>query len=200
MKKILLILFLLLLLYAPFLATKSIKSNYAYYESIAKKYDCYPIEICKSDFNNDGKADIFSVVNDPKEKERYNYRLKVFVEQNNQIKEILNIKYDQTDNTLRTHVAVFEENGQKKLLVYDTINTQQFFFWDGNQLLPTNERTQLESEIWKALSLEDDTGGFNEKILFDSTLIPLFTLYYLLLSTTIGMYFYFQKKLKLKLS
>ena len=200
MKKILLIALLLSLLYAPFLAIKPIKNYYTYYESIAKKYDCYPIEICTSDFNNDGKADIFLIINEPNEKERYNYRLKVFVEQDNQIKEILNIKYDSTDGTLRTHVAVFEENSQKKLLIYDTINTQQFFFWDGNQLSPTKERTQLETEIWKAMSLEDDTGGFNQKIALDLTLIPLFGLYYFLLLTTIGMYFYFQKKLKLKLS
>ena len=194
MKKVLLVIFLLFLLYAPFLTVRPIKNYYQNYETIAKKYECYPIETCQADFNGDGKPDVFSRINEPNEKEGYFERLKIFVGNDNQTKEIFNSKYDHTDNTFRTHIAVFEENGQKKLVVYDTINPEQFFCWDGNKLSPTLNRTQLELEIWKAMSLNDDTGGFNQKIAIDSTLIFIFGLYYFVLLASIGSYLYFTKK------
>jgi len=193
MKKFLLITFLLFLLYAPFLTIKPIKNYYKAYEDIAKKYECYPIENCLADFNKDGKNDTFLTNNEPTQIERVNYRLKVLVDSDGKEKEILNVNYDHTDNTLRTHVAVFEEDGKKKLIIYDTVNTEQFFFWDGNRLSPTPERTFLEREIWKAMSLEDDTGGFNQKIALDLTLIPLFGLYYIILLASIGIFIYFKK-------
>lgn len=206
MKKLLLISFLLFLVYAPFLAIRPIQNYYKYYETIAEKYDCYPIETCKADFNGDGEMDIFTIVDEPNEEYRHNYRLKIFTNENNQPREIFNIRYDSTDRTFRTHIAVAESSERKQLIIYDTINVQQFYFWDGNKLSPISDDTNfiLEDihtrEIWKAMSLEDDTGGFNQKMALDLTLIPLFGLYYLMLLTTIGTYFYFKKKTKLNLS
>ena len=80
MKKILLPIIIVFLFVAPFLIIKPIRNYYTHYKEIAKKYDCYPIESCKSDFNNDGKADIFSIINEPNGNEHYNYRLKIFVQ------------------------------------------------------------------------------------------------------------------------
>jgi hypothetical protein len=200
MKKIVFVLLLLFLLVAPFLTVKPIKNYYKRYEEIARKYECYPIEKCVSDFNDDGKPDLITVVDEPNFQERFNYRLKIFVESSGEKKQILNVKYDPTDNTLRTHVAVLEEGGTKKLVIYDTINSQQFFFWDGETLSPSENLTVLEREIWNAMALEDDTGGFHQKIAIDLTLIPLFGLYYLVLFSSIGMCLYFRKKLKLHLS
>jgi hypothetical protein len=191
-------LFLIFILFvAPFLAVKPIYNYYSYYEEIARKYECYPIEKCSSDFNEDGKADIFSITNEPTGNERYNYRLKIFVDQKGANKEILNIKYDPTDNTFRTHIAILEENGQKKLIIYDTINANQFFVWNGNKLAPSEKITLLEREIQQAMAYEDDTGGFRLRNAIDLTLIPVFGLYYFLLLISIGMYLYFNKKPKL---
>jgi hypothetical protein len=180
------ILLLLFLCSAPFLAVKPVRNYYKYYEEIAKKYECYPVDDCKSDFDGDGKPDVFTDTE----------RLIILAGS----QQILNIKYDHTDGTFRTHVAVFEEKDVKKLVVYDTINTEQFFYWDGNKLSPTKERTQLEFEIWKAMSLNDDTGGFNEKINLDLIFMFIFGLYYFVLIGSVCMYIYFKRKLKLELS
>src|SRR5438128_1861380 len=114
MKKLLLIPFLLLLLYAPFLIIKKKGQYDQYYENIAKKYDCFPIETCKADFNGDGKMDIFTIVDEPNDVWQHYYRLKIFVEENNQSKEILNIRYDLIGNNYRTHIAVFENYERKE--------------------------------------------------------------------------------------
>ena len=210
MKNFLLLMFLFLLVYAPFLASREINNYYERYEAIAKKYECYPVETCKADFNGDGKLDRFMLVDEPNEVYLKNYyRLKIYVEENNQPKEILNIRYDGIDNTYRTHIAVVEQFGEKKLIIYDTINKEQFYVWDGSRLSPiwdgkeldvSKERAILEREIQKAMALEDDTGGFNEKIMFRTSIYSHFVLYYLMLLTTVGIFLYFSRKSKPKLS
>ncbi len=199
MRKFLLLFFLLFLFIAPLLTIKPVYNYYAYYENIAKKYDCYPIKNCSFDFNGDGKSELFSVVADSTEKEPFNFRLKIFIESDSNKKQILNVKYDPTDNTFRTHVAAFEEAGTKKLTIYDTVNSQQFFVWNGEQFLPSENPSVLEREIWKAMSLEDDTGGFNQKIGVDLILIFWFGIYYLVVVSVIGLVFYLKRKSKLNL-
>lgn len=205
MKKVLLIIFLLSLLYAPFIAIKPITNYYRMYADLAKKYECYPIEMCKSDFNGDGKTDFLMIVDEPNEIYQHYYRLKIFVEENNQPKEILDIRYDSIDGTYRTHIALYENDGRKELIIYDTINNENFFFWDGDRLSPiwdgktispADERPMMEYEIRKGMSLEDDTEGLFKNMILQSTLLLMFGLYYFVLLITVGMYFYFQKKLK----
>lgn len=207
MKKALLIIFLLLFLYAPFIVVKPIPNYYRMYADLAKKYECYPIEMCKADFNGDGKIDLFTIVDEPNEIYRHYYWLKIFVEENNQPKEILNIRYDSIDDTYRTHIALFEQNGRKELIIYDTINKEKFFFWDGERLSPIwdgktispgDERPTMEMEIRKAMSFEDDTESLFNNIILQPALLLLFGLYYFVLLMSVGMYFYFQKKLKQK--
>ena len=210
MKKILLIAFMSFLFYAPFLAIKPIKNYYDYYENIAKKYECFPIETCQFDFNSDGKLDIFKIVDEPNEVWQHYYRLKIFVEENNQTKEILNIRFNPIKkNYYGTHLAIAEIHERKELVIYDTINKEQFFFWDGNQLSPIwdgktispgDELALWERSIQRAMYLEDDKGGFNEKSLIYKSITYIFGLYYLVLSIVIGITFYFQKKLNQKLS
>jgi len=188
------ILVLAALFVAPFLAVLPIYNNYNRYERIAKEYECYPIETCKFDFNGDDKFDLFSVINEPTPSERYNYRLKIQVETVKGLNEVLNIRYGLTDSTLRTHTSPFEESGVKKLVVYDTVNTCQFFVWNGSELVAQQNRTQLEQDIWEAMSLEDDTGRSN-KIALDLTLIALFGLYYFVLIAGTTLCFHLQRKL-----
>jgi len=202
LNKILLIPFLFLLVYAPFLTVKPIKNYYRHYEEIARKYECYPIETCRADFNGDGKPDIFKIVDEPNELYRHYFRLKIFVEENNRPKEILDIRYDSKDNTYRTHVAVAQIYERKELIIYDTINKEQFFCWNGEQLTPIwdgktpsiDELAVNEQNIRYAMSLNDDTGGFNQKIALDLTLTFLFALYYFVLAAAVGLYLYFRKR------
>lgn len=205
MKKVLLITFLLLLLYAPFIAIKPITNYYRSYGDLAKKYECYPIEMCEADFNGDGKKDIFTIVDEPNEIYQHYYHLKIFVEENDQPKEILNVRYDSTDNNFRTHIALYQAEDRKELIIYDTINKENFFFWDGDRLSPIwdgktissgDERPMMELAIRKAMSLEDDTEGLFNNMILQPALLLLFGLYFFVLLTSAGMYFYFQKKLK----
>lgn len=190
MKKLFLVSILLFFFIAPFLVLLPTYNYYSHYKDVAKKYDCYPIETCQSDFDGDGNSDRFLIVDESNENERYNYKLKIFTGANN---EILNIKYETTDNTLRTHIAVFEEKGQKKLIIYDTLNAEQFYHWNGEKLVAAKDISNEEREIRKAMSLQDDTGGFRTRSLFELLLIPIFAIYYLLLFSTIGIIYYYKK-------
>jgi len=189
------ILVFVVLVVAPFFVVGPINNHYNRYEEIAKEYECYPIEKCKFDFNGDGKFDSFSVVNEPTNAERYNYRLKIYVENGGLPREIINLRYDSTDNTFRTHLAPFEESGIKKLVVYDTINPVQFFVWNGSELAVQQERSLLERDIWNAMSLEDDTGGRWTKFGLEITLIAFFGLYYFVLVAGTVLYIHLQRKL-----
>lgn len=180
---------------APFIVVWPINNHYNRYEEIAKEYECYPIEQCKFDFNGDGKFDSFSVINEPTNAERYNYRLKIHVENGELQQEIINLSYDSTDNTLRTHLAPFEEKGVKKLVVYDTINPVQFFVWNGSELAAQQKRSLLERDIWNAMSLEDDTGGRWTKFGLELTLLVFFGLYYFVLVVGLALSLHLQKKL-----
>lgn len=195
MSKFIKFLIFLVLVAAPFFAVKPINNYYNRYEEIAREYECYPIKNCKFDFNDDGKFDSFLVANEPTQSENYNYRLKIHVETVEGLREIINLRYESTDNTFRTHIAPFEEKGSKKLVIYDTLNLSQFFVWNGSQLVVQQNRTRLEQDIWKAMSLEDDTGGFNEKTALDLTLIGLFCLYYFVLGTGTALLICLHRKL-----
>lgn len=209
MKRVLQLIFLLALAGAPLLATKGIFNYYAHYEALAKKYECYPVETCRADFNGDGKPDVFKIVDEPNEVFLHYYWLEIYVEENGQPKQILKIRFDALDNTFRTHVAVAELHGEQTLIVFDTLNKDPYYLWDGERLAPLGngnepslhaERPVYEQQIRQAMALEDDMGGFNEKILLKTSLNSLFALYYLLLAAAAGSYFYDRKKSKLKLS
>lgn len=208
MKKIILPAFLLVLIYAPFAVSRQFTNYYERYEAIAKKYECYPVETCQADFNGDGKPDRFVMVDEPNDVYLHYYRLKIFIEENGVEKEILDLRYDQIDNTYRTHTAVVEQFGEKKLIIYDTVNKEPYYIWDGSRLAPVwdgktpshpvIERAIHEREIRQAMALEDDTGGFNQKIMFQTSLYSLFALYYTMLSIAVGIYVYFTRRSKPK--
>jgi len=189
MKKYFLVSILSFFFIAPFLVLLPTYNYYRHFKEVAKKHECYPIETCQTDFDGDGNSDRFLIVNEPNENERYNLKLKIFTGANN---EILDIKYDSTDNSLRTHIAVFEENGQKKLVIYDTLNSEQYYHWNGAKLVPAKDISNQEREIRKAMSLQDDTGGFRTRGVLELLLIPIITIYYLLLFSTIGIIYYYK--------
>lgn len=178
---------------APFVAIRPIQSFYQENHRRVKEYECYPVEECNFDFNGDSKAEVFQVEDRPSGDEYHNFRLVITTNDGMTRKEILNIKYDQTDGTFRTHVAAFEENGRKKLVIYDTINTHQFFFWDGNRLSPSENMSFLERKIRSAMELEDDTGRAQKSAVYFT--IALFILfYYGVIVVGIVGYFYLRNK------
>jgi hypothetical protein len=79
---------------------------------------------------------------------------------------------------------------EKHLVIYDTVNTQQVFAWDGARLSPTIEQTIVENIVRHAMARRDEGGGSVEKELIDSAFFYLFCIYYFVLSIAVGLYFY----------
>ncbi len=186
MKKV----FFLIALIIPIIVFFSIKYHFEYYDSLGKKYDCYPIKDCKFDINGDSITDFVETVDESTRNDKFNYRLKVFLNENNAKKEILNLKYEPTDNTYRTHIAFVIENDKRKIVIYDTLNEHQFFYWNGQFLKHNDSPSPKEKQIRKALGYNDDTGGFRTKIFYPFFIIPMMFVYYFILFLVSIIYYY----------
>lgn len=193
MNKYLFVIGLLIFFLTPVTTFYFIKSHYDYYDGLGKQYDCYPIGKCQIDIDGDSKSDFVKVVDESAPNNKFNYRLKIFLNKENQQPEVLDLKYDSTDNTFRTHIAFFIENDKRKFTVYDTKNEHQYFYWDGQKLTPSQNPTELEEKIRKALGYNDDTGGFHTKIFYPFLIIPGLITYYFLFFISVGVYFYIRK-------
>lgn len=196
-KKITVVFFTCLLAAAPLFLVYKFYRYYDRYDEIAKKYECYPFADCNADFDRDGIRDWIENVDEPKGGD-HDFRLKFFLNDKGQKREILNIRYDNTDGTFRTHVALLEEKGISKVVIYDTNNQGQFYYWDRQRLSPRENPSLLEWEIRTAMGLSDDTGRA-ERRLFELLWIPLLGLYYLLLAITIGCVVHYRRKLNTRL-
>jgi hypothetical protein len=192
-KKITAVFFTCLLAAAPLFAVYKFYRYYARYDEIARKYECYPFANCNADFNQDGIRDWIETVYEPKNGE-HNYRLKFFLNNKGQTREILNIRYENTDGSFRTHVALLEEQGISKVVIYDTNNQGQYYYWDGQRLSLTERPSPVEMEIRTAMGLRDDTGRA-QILQFELLGIPVLGLYYLLLAITIGCVVHYRRKL-----
>lgn len=197
MKKITLISIFIIPIILLSFAFYKFKQSYEFYDHLGKQYDCYPFEECNFDVDGDSKTDIIKIVNDSKKEGVYNHRLKLFL-QKEVPQKVLDIKYNATDGTLRTHIAFLVENNKRKIIIYDTINENQFFYWSGKKLEISNNPSFKEKQIRQALAYNDETGGFYRKSFFTKGLAyPLFIgslLIYLSLLTLLALvYFYFTK-------
>jgi hypothetical protein len=190
---------LLILVLIPIVIFYLVKNYYDYYDNLGKQYDCYPIEKCQIDIDGDLKSEIIKVIDESTPNNKFNLRLKVFLNREIERTEILDLKYDPTDNTLRTHIAFLVEDETRKFIIYDTKNEYQYFYWNGQQLVPSYNPSELEKEIRKALGYNDDTGGFHTKIFYPFLLIPVLIIYYSLFFILIGVYVYLRKNRNLTL-
>ncbi|MDI1241203.1 MAG: hypothetical protein PSX80_04705 [bacterium] len=152
-----------------------------YYGSIAKTHDCYPVENCRWDVDGDGVIDRLTLTTEPNLTDLRDTRLRIFISSNNHKREVLNIEYVHIDNSLRTHVAFFVEGQARKLVIYDTANENQFFYWDGQRFQPHTNPSTLETTVRKAMALQDDTGGHHTQILVGLAFVATSIVYYLLI-------------------
>ncbi len=152
-----------------------------YYRSIAKTFDCYPVEGCRWDIDGDGVIDRLNLATEPIQNDLHHTRLKIFISSNDYKQESLNIEYVHIDNSLRTHVAFLVEGHGRKLVIYDTANEDQFFYWDGRQFQPHLNPSTLEETVRTAMALQDDTGGHHTQILVGLAFVATSIVYYLLL-------------------
>lgn len=192
-KKIAVVFFTCLLAAAPLFAVYKFYCYYARYDEIARKFECYPFENCNADFNQDGVRDWIEKVYEPKGGQ-HDYRLKFLLNDKGQTKEVLNIRYENTDGSFRTHAALLEEGGISKVVIYDMNNQGQYYYWDGQRLSLSEGPSPLEMEIRTAMGLRDDTGR-DQLWLFELLWIPILGLYYLMLAITIGCVVHYRRKL-----
>lgn len=197
MKRTLNITFFILLLFAPLFIYLELSGNYKNYDKIAAKYECYPVETCLADFNNDGNQDLITRL-DNRKYGKYESRFVVYLKTDEGLKEILNLEYVAVDGSFRTHAAINKENEKAHLIIYDTVNPHQYFVWNGEKLIPTLP-TLTDMEIRKAMSLNDDTGGFDDKIFFDFTAVFFSAIYYIIFFIIVTVV-YFRNKTSNKLS
>lgn len=152
------------------------RRQYAREGELFEKYDCRPVTRCADDFNGDGVPARIEVVSCG--------GLKSCVVVFEAGREILRLKYDGTDGTLRTHAAVSGESGRSRLLVYDGVSQRPAlraaYAWDGARLAPVKPNG-FEQEIIAAMAAHDDTGGWGDRAFSDLIRLARFAAYYLLL-------------------
>ena len=182
----------------PVLIWVAVNRNYARLDHLARTYECYPVETCLFDLNSDGVVDRIETSAEPTKDDPYQYRLKIYLS-NTVSQPALNLEKVHVDNTFRTHLAYLEENGIKKIVVYDTVNPDQFFYWDGSKLLPATRPSELEQRIRAAMALGDDTGGFNERIFFELGFTALCFAYYFVLILVVAIYWFWRRSRTRKL-
>lgn len=104
-------------------------------------------------------------------------------------RELLRLPYRYGDSTLRTHVAIREEAGRSRFLVFDHTAqgapTRQVFVWNGNSMTEI-EPSLSDQEILSALGARDDAGSWNDWALYRSLRVPALFLYYLVLLVSLG--------------
>lgn len=183
-----------LALLAPLVLFVSVKIYFDTKSALADKYECYPFEACIADFDNDGLPDSIEMQSDQVVDSNLTYRLKFFTNQAAGKTEVLNIQCNKTDGSFRTHVALLSEEGRQKVVIYDTINEEQYFFWNGEKFVPSTNPSLLERDIRYSLGLNDDTGGMHIKILLVVAFIPLSALYYFALFITAAVLIYRRRR------
>ena len=131
---------------------------------------------CKADFDGDGRLTHIEV------KRHHDAPVELppqFV--GNEEKAVL--KVFSLDNTLRTHVAVRNEMGHARLIVYDgsmgpsnrtVVNA--VYAWDGRKLSET-AAAPADKEILSAMAARDDAGTFNQWVLYYLVKWPLRLVY-----------------------
>lgn len=196
MKKYLFLISVFFLLIAPIFIYFVVKDYYAYYDKLAKSYECYPMENCQVDIDGDSVFDSIKITRDMISSENpYNHPL-IIISLKKDIEEVelLRLKCECADYTFRSYLAFFEEENKRKLVIYDTINENQFFYWNGQKLIPSTNPSELELEIRKAFRINDETGGFYLKMFFEALSIPFLVFYYLCLLILLSIFEYKKRK------
>ncbi len=170
----------LLLIVSPLLAHRWFVTRDSYYDEVASMYECER-DVCEADFDGDGiLGRLERRTNIPATPSK---RLLVVIDNG---RELLRLPYRYIDGTLRTHVAIRNESGRARLLIFDGVEragipVRAVFAWDGQsmaQLTPSDD----DHEILSAMSARDDAGTWSDWALYRAFSLPLLFGYYLLLA------------------
>ena len=149
------------------------------YNTLLQEFECGyygETQPCKADFDGDGRLTHIEV------KRHHDAPVELppqFV--GNEEQAVL--KVFSLDNTLRTHVAVRNEMGRARLIVYDAsmgpINRKvvnAVYAWDGHKLSET-AAAPADKEILSAMAAREDAGTFNQWVLYYLVKWPLRLVY-----------------------
>jgi hypothetical protein len=120
---------------------------------------------------------------------------------NDSHRELIRLPFSYADSTLRTHVAIRNETGGARLLIFDHTTEgkpiRQVFAWDGKQMVQV-QPSAADQEILVALGAHDDAGSWNDWALYRSLRIPVLVGYYVLLAGILGLLIILRHRRKIK--
>ncbi len=179
---------LVLFIFAPLVIYSRLSSKDERYTQAITKYECVQ-DSCVADFDGDGRTGNLLIDRmSPPPPGSYPARQAWLVVNDSQ-RELLRLPFSYADSTLRTHVAIRNESGGARLLIFDhTIEgtpVRQVFYWDGKQMVQV-QPSGADQEILAALSARDDAGSWNEWVLYKSLRLPVLVSYYVLLAGIVG--------------
>lgn len=179
---------LVLFIVTPLVIYSRLSSKDERYTQAITKYECVQ-DNCVADFDGDGRTGNLLIDRmSPPPRGSYPARQAWLVVNDSQ-GELLRLPFSYADSTLRTHVAIRNEIGGARLLIFDHTSEgtpiRQVFSWDGKQMVPV-QPSAADQEILAALGARDDAGSWNDWVLYRSLRLPILVGYYLLLAGIVG--------------
>lgn len=168
----------LLLVVAPLVIHQLISAEDTHFDELVNQYECHG-EKCEADFNGDGIAGYVEQTMD--DAAAPSNRLLVVVDNN---QELLRLPYRYIDGTSRTHVAIRNDSGKARLLIFDGTDdtkgrVKTVYAWNGEKMTSASPR-DIDNEILAAMAARDDAGSWNNWALYRAFALPLLIGYYLL--------------------
>jgi hypothetical protein len=137
------------------------------YSRLIQKYECgyLPEQPCKADFDGDGQFTHIEV------NRRHDAPVELPPRFAGNEREVVLNAYS-IDNSSRTHVAVRNDAGHARLIIYDgtrwsagKISVNAVYAWNGSSLAETAP-TETDKEILSAMAARDDAGTFPEWVIY----------------------------------
>jgi len=181
---------LLLFILTPLVIYSRLSAKDERYTQAITKYECVQ-DNCVADFDGDGSTGNLLIDRaSPPPSGSYSARQSWLVVKDSD-RELLRLPFSYADSTLRTHVAIRNEIGGARLLIFDHTTEgkpiRQVFAWDGKQMVQV-ESSIADREILAAMSARDDAGSWNNWALYRSLKIPILVSYYILLAAILGLF------------
>jgi hypothetical protein len=191
---------LLLFILTPLVIYCRLSAKDERYTQAITKYECVQ-DNCAADFDGDGRTgNLLIDRTSPPPSGSYSARQAWLVVKDSD-RELLRLPFSYADSTLRTHVAIRNEIGGARLLIFDHTTEgkpiRQVFAWDGKQMVHVESST-ADQEILAALSARDDAGNWNDWALYRSLKIPILVSYYVLLAGIVGLFIILRHRRKVQ--
>lgn len=188
----------LLVALAPPIIDKAVSARGERYDALIKQHELFCLERpCPVDFDGDGQEGLLMI--DRKTSPAAGYDSWLVVVDNG--RELLRLPHWFMDGSYRTHVAIRNDPTGARLIIFDGTHappgssappTRTVFAWNGTRLAEV-PHTDSDHEILSALAARDDSGTFNDWVLYDFIRVPFLICYYILLAALASWLLYRRK-------